>query len=142
MDEIKKGGKRNGAGRKPLDVKKKAVTIYVPENKILLIGGEGKLKDWLNDSVDIKIQDLTKPTGEIRPFEQPSTNFGINTQPPPNNQILSSYEGYRQLISKSIHAKELQPIIQSIKSDPNLTPIQKSTLESLAKHHSKDFYND
>lgn len=67
-DKIKRGGKREGAGRKPVENPKKPITIYVEENKIT-----DDLKDKLY-KVANGIQDLTKPTNEVKPPEIPQTN--------------------------------------------------------------------
>lgn len=41
------GGKRKNSGRKPVEDKKKQVTIYVPDSKIQAHGGLEKLRDKL-----------------------------------------------------------------------------------------------
>lgn len=51
MEESKKGGKRVNAGRKPLSDPKKPITLYVPKSKILVNGGEEKLKLRIYDAI-------------------------------------------------------------------------------------------
>lgn len=42
-----RGGARANCGRKPIADKKKAVTIFIPESKILKHGGSASLKEKL-----------------------------------------------------------------------------------------------
>jgi len=52
MEQNKQGGKREGAGRKPTDNPKKAVTIYVAKKKIYPFGNEEKLKGKIYEFID------------------------------------------------------------------------------------------
>lgn len=49
-----KGGKRQGAGRKPIPEpeRKKAIILYVQNKKIVQHGGEDKLKRKLTNVID------------------------------------------------------------------------------------------
>ncbi len=58
MEENKKGGKRINSGRKPLSDPKKPITLYVPKSKILLNGGDEKLKLRIYDVIS---RDFTTP---------------------------------------------------------------------------------
>lgn len=60
MEEIKRGGKRAGAGRKPLLNKKKQITLYVENGKILSFGGEDKMKSHLYGVIDGYKKDVPK----------------------------------------------------------------------------------
>lgn len=51
MEESKKGGKRVNSGRKPLSDPKKPITLYVPKSKILLNGGDEKLRLRIYDVI-------------------------------------------------------------------------------------------
>ena len=46
-----KGGKRKGAGRKPVLDKKQAVTIYVRKSEIKRKGGLNQLKNLLSEII-------------------------------------------------------------------------------------------
>lgn len=82
--EPKRGGKREGAGRKPSGVEKKTISIYVEKGAIYKFGNEDKLKEKLYDFVSgYGVQDLNKPTNVIQPQEQPQTNFSIDTTSKP-----------------------------------------------------------
>lgn len=52
-----KGGKRKGAGRKPVKDKKQVVTLYVRKSKIRHNGGEETLKKKLYKTIDDTDQD-------------------------------------------------------------------------------------
>ena len=82
--EPKRGGKREGAGRKPSGVEKKTISIYVEKGAIYKFGNEDKLKEKLYDFVSgYGVQDLNKPTNVMQPQEQPQTNFSIDTTSKP-----------------------------------------------------------
>jgi len=150
MEENKRGGKRMGAGRKPLADKKKTVSLYVEEKKIWHFGSEQKLKDRLYDFIDGNtieqppeniINDLTKPTNNIKPHEQPKTNFSIDTTPKPSEPLMTRFEAYRGRILKTTMMREIVPLMREIKNDI-LSYKEKQSLETIAKEHSKDFFND
>lgn len=52
MEEKKKGGKRLGAGRKPVLHKKKQVSLYIEPVKFLPFGSEDKMKQHLYSFID------------------------------------------------------------------------------------------
>ena len=51
---MKHGGKRKGAGRKPIADKKIALTIYMPESIIKKCGGEYFAKSIMENSLLLK----------------------------------------------------------------------------------------
>lgn len=50
--QTNRGGKRKGAGRKPVLSKKKQISLYVEGSKILKFGNEEKYKDFLYRKTD------------------------------------------------------------------------------------------
>lgn len=64
MEESKKGGKRVNSGRKPLSDPKKPITLYVPKSKILLNGGNEKLKLRIYDVISKDFVTTTQATTE------------------------------------------------------------------------------
>ena len=91
-----KGGKRVGAGRKPSDRKKEAVTVYTDTSRF---GGKAGARKAIYGFLDgdplpdgyVKIKkvgavksdgtvmkDVTKPTTDLKPQEQPRTNYSAN----------------------------------------------------------------
>jgi hypothetical protein len=42
----------NGGGRKPVNGAKKAITFYIAQSKIDLIGGDEKMREWLYEMVE------------------------------------------------------------------------------------------
>ena len=145
--ESKKGGKRLGAGRKPVLNKKKQVTLYVENNKILPFGGEDKMKDHLYGVIDgfgqpvQAIQDLTRPTNEIKPFEQPKTNYEVKVTPQPITSVMGNYEALKSKVLKTTTIKEIEAVMREVKASL-LYPKEKLSLEAIAKEHSKAFFND
>lgn len=86
-------------------------------------------------------QDLTKPTNEIKPYEQPKTNYEVKM--PPNKEMLpiGDYSVLHGEILKTTTIKEIQEVMAKVKS-ALLNGKQKQALEATAKEHSKDFFND
>jgi hypothetical protein len=87
------------------------------------------------------IQDLNKATNEIKPFEQPQTNYEVNTVPLPVIPLMTKFEVYKQEILETRTIKEIEAVMRKVKNDL-LSVREKQTLEAIAKEHSKDFYND
>lgn len=52
MEQSKRGGKREGAGRKPTGRTKKPYTFYIAPNKTLKFGGDEKFKKYVYDIVE------------------------------------------------------------------------------------------
>lgn len=84
MKEIKKGGKRNGAGRKPTGKKKSPITLYVEDSRIEGMGGLVKAREQIycfimgmialpDDYVKVGTVGIAKPDGTIEPLFKPNT---------------------------------------------------------------------
>jgi hypothetical protein len=150
MEQKKKGGIRLGAGRKPVLHKKKQISLYVENFKILPFGSEDKMKAHLYGIIEsfVKIenpvasfQDLTKPTNEIKPFEQPKTNYEVKVEPKPESVPLGNFDGFKAKILETKQVKELESVMKEIKA--SLMPGRfKQQLEAIAKEHSKEFFTD
>jgi len=156
MEEKKQGGKRLGAGRKPLADRKIPVTLYVENKKIFVFGNEQKLKDAVYGFIDGKakvvetvhspdtsgaFQDLTKPTNEMKPLDQPKTNNEVKIPPKPESVPLGNYEVLKSRILATDQRKTLEAVMKDVKS-ALLNGRQKLELEQIAKEHSKEFFND
>lgn len=91
MKENQRGGKRPGSGRRPLENPKMLVSIYVEKQLVESKGGKDGFRQFVYSllpsheptTAEVKskvvAKDLTKPTHEIKPQEQPKTNFSIDT---------------------------------------------------------------
>ncbi len=156
MEENKRGGKRDGAGRKPLPVmeKKSVLTLYPNNETILKFGGKKQLTEKLliymadygkEDKSDIGVydnfKDLTRPTHEIKPFEQPKSNFEVKIPPQPISSVTGNIEAFKQKILKTTTIQEIEAVMREVKSSL-MFPKDKQALELFAKAHSKDFFND
>lgn len=88
------------------------------------------------------VQDLTKPTNEIKPQEQPKTNYQVNIPQQNLGQILGSFETYKLKIENSKTREELEKIGREIKNSM-MKQGEKMTLQQIAQKHFKDnFFND
>lgn len=147
--EIKstKGGKRLGAGRKPLKNPKKQVSLYIEANKFYKFGGEEPMKDKIYQFVDsygeekIRIQDLTSTSNEAKPYEQPATNFSVDTFPDIKPKSLSEFDTFKEKIYNCETTSEIEELMKKVKG-ALMFPKEKQRLEEIAKEHSKDFYTD
>lgn len=128
--EQKRGGKRVGAGRKPSGVEKKTISLYVAKGSIYKFGSEDKMKEKIYDFISgYGVQDLTKPTNEIRPFEQPKSNFSVQTQP----QIIRRKTPQEWVLEKRAIAdgdmETYQKWIRALDDDQYLTDRQKKEIK-------------
>lgn len=143
MEEKKQGGKRIGAGRKPLPIteKKTSLTIYPPNKDLYKFGDKKKMAEEIlkfiagygkEQGLVVKsgFQDLTKPTHEIKAFEQPKSNYEINT----TKLILSepkppkSFEQYKREKRECENEEQWEALKAEIEADPYLSGKQKDLL--------------
>jgi len=147
--EIKRGGQRVGAGRKPIAEKKVPITVYVKGGKVLEFGSIEKTKEGIYDYLENapnneptnELIDLTKPTNVVKPFEQPKSNYFINTEIKKEDIILSEFESFKVEILKTETIQEVEAVMKRVKGALMFAK-QKINLEQIAKEHSKPFYND
>lgn len=83
-----------------------------------------------------QIQDLTKSTNDVKPFEQPKTNYFINTPEPPK---VSPMEFYYAEIKEAGSIEQIKTIVATFKKDQSLAGWQKQSLEKYAIEMSKHF---
>ena len=141
MEQNNRGGKRDGAGRKPIDNPKETVSLFVEKKTIWLFGNKEKLKERLYGSIKTMVQDLNKPTNEIKPFEQHQTNYVASVPTQKEAVIIGSIEAYKQEILATTNKEEIEMVMSKIQA-ASLNSRVKQTLENIAKVHSKDFFND
>jgi hypothetical protein len=89
----------------------------------------------------INMQDLTKPTNEIKPFEQPKTNYAVIVEPTDAQPIIGSFDGFKQKILATRTIPELETVMKEIKASL-LSGREKMALEGIAKEHSRSMYTD
>jgi len=94
----------------------------------------------------VQVQDLNKQTNVIQPPQQPTTNYFLNTNPPPAppKAFMTAERAYELEISATSHMGELGPLIKRIKTDPRLGPREKKNLDAVATAHKADkgMYDD
>lgn len=93
--------------------------------------------------VEMGIQDLTKPTNQIKAITdpKPTTNVTYHTerQETPN---LSPFDGYKMELKDAKVIPEVELILVNVRMDGFLSPAQKKLLENYGKEVSKEMYND
>lgn len=153
MEDKVHGGKRRGAGRKPVTNKKKQVTLYVESKSIIPFGNEEKMKGKIYEFISYfgkvpdytnKVEDLVKNGGftdrvalsQNTKIEEPYKMFTATV--PQFNQ----YDSYVIEIRECRTLAEVTKTMEFIKNEKLLNPKQLFSLENLAKEVSKDFYMD
>jgi len=140
----KRGGIRNGAGRKKLNNAEKKVEIkFWVENKFTFpIGGIEKTRDFALKSVkEFGIQNLNEPTHQIKPItdQKPLSNTIMSVQP--QNAPISQYNEFRERLKDCKTIAEIEKVMSGVKAALML-PREKMSLEQYAKELSKDMYTD
>ena len=138
--EQKRGGKRLGSGRKQLPVtqKRTVLNVYPTNAELYKFGDKDKMKsEVLKFIANYGLQDLSKPTNEIKPYEQPKTDYQAVVQ------LInkSPYDQLKDLIKSTTTKNELEDVVKIIKGTP-MHIKERFALEAFAKEHSIEFYND
>jgi hypothetical protein len=147
MEEKKQGGKRRGAGRKPVQNKKVQISLYVEGGKIFKFGNEEKMKTYLYSVIDEFGQmgklpekiDYSK--APILLYDAPKINRITNDEtalwqePKPK---IDQYAAYQTEISTANSVLEIENIVREIKKD-TIPDWQKNKLEKIAIEKSKTF---
>ena len=132
MEQSKKGGKRVGAGRKPSGIRKKTITFYVEEGKIYKFGNEEKLKKEVYLFIgNYGLQDLSKPTNEIKPHEQPKTNYFVDTTPKITDPLMVRKSLQQWILEKKTIDNEdvYRKWLQELEATDYLTDGQKAVIK-------------
>ena len=151
------GGKRRGAGRKPVLSKKKQISLYVEGVKIIKFGNEEKMKDSLYDFInkfgetaivytiptadayDGKKMDKITHDEPAQWVEPKSTVTGL--PPKPELAGIGNADDFQDEILATTMKSELEAVMKRVKTA--LLPFSaKQRLEAIAKEHSKDFFTD
>lgn len=123
--EIKKGGKRAGAGRKPLGLKKKSIFLYVEGNLILNFGSEEKMKVKLYEFIKSYGEHNEKIfEGETEPFkdhglfipQEPKGNY-FTPNPSAQSTVLSKRQVYISDLNECRDYEEIKKVMIRSKSD-------------------------
>jgi hypothetical protein len=140
MTEIKQGGKREGAGRKPLPLSQKKIVLNLyPTNADLYKFGNKKkmceeiLKFISGYGEQTNIQDLNKATNEIKPFKQPETNYQLNVprETIRPQTVSKSFEQYKQAKRECELPEQWDELEAEIDADPFLSQKQKHLLKTV-----------
>jgi len=124
-EKIQRGGKREGAGRKPSKDPKSGITVFVPRSKILLFGSIEKTKGAILDFLEkhpvgenkSKEADLAIPMAE---YAQPKERAAV--------RLKSVEEWIKE--KREIELPELyEDFIDRLNADTTLTTKQKSLIK-------------
>jgi hypothetical protein len=144
MEEKKQGGKRKGAGRKPVLHKKKQISLYVEGGKILKFGNVEKYKEFLykktdeygNDNLNTEIN--YSPTSPSAYDGKKMDNITFDEPAMFQQPKINQYDAYHGEIVNARSVDEIMRIVRVIKDD-NIPDWQKIKLEKMAIAKSKTF---
>lgn len=144
------GGKRKGAGRKPVLSKKKQVSLYVEGVKIIKFGNEEKLKEEVYRFIDGYGKDEPLESGIKYAVPTPDAYNGKNMGKVIHDEFpmfpqpkANQFTAYAKEISDAVSVSQIEAISQSIRFDTELADWQKKRLNEAAVAKSKTFeFND
>jgi hypothetical protein len=139
-----KGGKRLGAGRKPVSNPKKQVSLYIEPNKFYKFGGEEKMKVRLYEFIESYSNEIVETVEQPKIFDAPRLPKNYFEDEPKQfgeAKPLSEFEGFKERIYGCKTVDEVEKVMRQVKSALML-PREKLMIESIAKDFSKEFYND
>lgn len=155
MEEIKRGGKREGAGRKPLDNPKKLVSLYIEKTKIFAMGGEEKLKkriyDFIVSETKVPESDFKPIIGVLTSEAAESVTFRESRQDESKNEVKSQFTGLSSKLSDfdkfsaELRAAKSRQQVEAIMRQSNggiMFPKERITLKSVADEVLLDMFND
>lgn len=125
------GGKRRGAGRKPILHKKKQVSLYVEGSKIVKFGSEDKMKEHLYEVID--------KFGVATNYENPVSELK-NLPAYSVHDIRPNLEVKAPIIKKSVNEwiaekremelpEQYEAFIDRLNADTYLTPKEKTAIK-------------
>lgn len=148
MEEKKQGGKRRGAGRKPVLHKKKQISLYVEGSKIAKFGNEEKMKEHLYGVIDkFGVEpNYENPISELKDFPSysvPEMRTQVEVKSPITGlpPKLSLYDNFMQELAKATTIPQVEEIMRRAKGEA-MFPKERTALEFYAKEVSKEMYSD
>ncbi len=142
MEEKKKGGKRNNAGRKKTTNPKLTIPLYVERSKVLVFGSPEKLKERLYSFIDGNLIIHPVTAGA---FDGKKMDAHVADEPgqwdktplTPEQRFAYFENGLR----KCDNAEKIKSILREIETS-DLSFFQKKNLKQLANEIGKDFFTD
>ena len=153
METKKQGGKRRGAGRKPILDKKKQISLYVETGKVVKFGNEEKMKERLYKFIDGYDEnseiEFVAPT--MTAYNGKKTERVTHDEPGqwevPKSPItglapkISFFSEFMNELNSATTVGQVESIMKRAKGEV-FTPRDKMALENRAKEVSKDMYTD
>ena len=142
MDEKVHGGKRLGAGRKPVLNKKKQVTLYVETKLILPFGGEEKMKEKLYEFISGYGQNTAQPPkSNENDFKAPKSEAAKNEEQPLSFDQMKAeiapqrppktFTQYQSEKREFDTEEQYEKWLAEVEADPFLSRNQKNLLKSI-----------
>ena len=126
--ETKRGGKRIGAGRKPIAEKKVAITIYVKGSTILNIGSIETTKEYIYGNLENYSENASVDLNRsISPLISYSKSERVDQWQEPKKVLVRSFEQYNQLKLDCENQEDWSLLSEEIRNS-SLSTKQKSFL--------------
>lgn len=132
--EIKsnKGGKRLGAGRKPVIERKQQVCLYIQPKYFYRFGNEEKMKEKLYEFIENYERVIMGEQPKI--YDAPMINKNYFPDEPkqldePNKKELSNFESWKKEISECDESYELEKLDSLMEKDKDLLWNEKNELK-------------
>ncbi len=147
------GGKRRGAGRKPVLSKKKQISLYVEGSKILKFGNEEKYKEFLYKQTDEYGNNELEVSVPLNPFDAPKVHHLIDDEFPKiaGTEVVSKITGLAPKLSdfdkfseELYGAKSRHDVDAIMKRSAGGIMFQKerNELKAIADKVMEDMFND
>lgn len=127
MDKKKRGGKREGAGRKPSGIVKKTVFLYVDKEDIFKFGNEEKMK--------FEVYGFIKGFGVVKKMEDKEPKY---QSPFSTHEVLSQFRAYREELLACTDINQIRIILESVKEDKGLSGKDRLSLDEIAQRVIND----
>lgn len=131
--KLSKGGKRLGAGRKPVTERKQQVSLYIQPKKFIKFGSEAKMKEKLYEYID-NFGEGVLPVGQPKVYDDLLVNKNYFSDEPkqpaePNKKELSNFESWKKEISGCDESYELEKLVSLMEKDKDLLWNEKNELK-------------
>lgn len=150
MEEIKRGGKRTGAGRKPHVNPKRTISLYVDIKSIARFGDADSLKNKLYEFIsgyNLTLGEaLMRPECEIKPVEPvrqiPAPIPSVDPFEPATGPKASQFDEFHDMILATVSSEQLKKVMKGLRA-AIMTPKEKRELEGIAQEHTiNNLYTD
>lgn len=151
MELKKQGGKRRGAGRKPILNKKKQFSFYIEVEQVLKFGNEEKFKKSVTDFIYGYGKEVIAATPTLNAYDGAKTNMATQDEHIQWQEVKSPITGLPPKLSdfdkfsEELYAAKSRVEVEAIMRRSNggvMFPREKNDLKAIADKVLEDMFND